>query len=73
MTDIYSNNKYVNLLESQLIEKDETIKDLRETNKFLSITNSKLNEQIRFLLEKPQNDNTQEGGSEQKSTAETNF
>jgi hypothetical protein len=47
--------KYIKLLESQLSEKDDTIKDLRETNKFLSITNGKLNEQLRFLLEKPQN------------------
>lgn len=45
--------KYVKLLESQLLEKDATIKDLRETNKFLSITNGKLNEQLRLLLEKP--------------------
>ena len=47
--------KYVQLLETQLSEKDATIKDLRETNKFLSITNGKLNEHLRFLLEKPQN------------------
>lgn len=46
--------KYVQLLETQLSEKDDTIKDLRETNKFLSITNGKLNEQLRLLLEKPQ-------------------
>jgi hypothetical protein len=46
--------KYIQLLESQLTEKDATIKDLRETNKFLSITNGKLNEQLRFLLDKPQ-------------------
>jgi hypothetical protein len=45
--------KYIRLLETQLEEKDATIKDLRETNKFLSITNNKLNEQLRFLLEKP--------------------
>jgi hypothetical protein len=47
--------KYVQLLETQLSEKDATIKDLRETNKFLSITNGKINEQLRLLLEKPQN------------------
>jgi hypothetical protein len=46
-------SKYISLLESQLTEKDNTIKDLRETNKFLSITNGKLNEQLKFLLEKP--------------------
>jgi hypothetical protein len=45
--------KYVQLLETQLSEKDDTIKDLRETNKFLSITNGKLNEQLRLLLDKP--------------------
>jgi hypothetical protein len=45
--------KYIELLESQLTEKDDTIKDLRETNKFLSITNGKLNEQLKLLLEKP--------------------
>jgi hypothetical protein len=56
VTDIYG-QKYVTLLETQLVEKDNTIKDLRETNKFLSITNSKLNEQLKFLLEKPQNQN----------------
>jgi hypothetical protein len=47
-------SKYVSLLESQLTEKDDTIKDLRETNKFLSITNGKLNEQLKLLLERPQ-------------------
>jgi hypothetical protein len=52
VTDIYG-QKYISLMESQLVEKDNTIKDLRETNKFLSITNGKLNEQLRFLLEKP--------------------
>jgi hypothetical protein len=45
--------KYIQLLESQLLEKDDTIRDLRETNKFLSITNGKLNEHLRLLLEKP--------------------
>lgn len=45
--------KYIKLLESQLNEKDDTIKDLRETNKFLSITNGKLNEQMKLMLEKP--------------------
>jgi hypothetical protein len=48
------NQKYVQLLETQLSEKDDTIKDLRETNKFLSITNGKLNEQLRLFLEKPE-------------------
>jgi hypothetical protein len=52
-------DKYLKLLESQLSEKDDTIKDLRETNKFLSITNGKLNEQLRFLLEKPQGPESQ--------------
>jgi hypothetical protein len=46
--------KYIQLLETQLSEKDDTIKDLRETNKFLSITNGKLNEHLRLLLEKPE-------------------
>jgi hypothetical protein len=45
--------KYLQLLEAQLLEKDDTIKDLRETNKFLSITNGKLNEQLRLFLNKP--------------------
>jgi hypothetical protein len=56
VTDIYG-QKYISLLETQLTEKDNTIKDLRETNKFLSITNGKLNEQLRMLLEKPQGPN----------------
>lgn len=52
ISDEYS-KKYISLLETQLVEKDSTIKDLRETNKFLSITNGKLNEQLKLLLEKP--------------------
>jgi len=55
--EVHDKADYTQFLLEQIKEKDNTIKDIRETNKYLSISNRDLNQKIVQLLEAPKKEN----------------